>query len=413
MWSTTQKITVPGAGLRSQPENDDSFHVMAEKMSHILERSGLSAKLTIQGQSFNVGKARTDREPGTEFLFKNEVIFRRLMTDIRLYTFTKAYFDEKLNIEGPFQEAIDVLYAINLATDRPQTFRERINNVVFRAAKAIIPLVAARFESDAHYSKSDRAYSLFLDDHMQYTCAKFITGFEGLNVAQINKFQMIGQLSKRYIGTLSNVKHLDIGCGWGGLISYFESHFHTQSIGNTNSARQHDFAIKHYGVKVVLGDFSVLEKSTERYDLITVIGMMEHLTPHRRLQLLNLAKETLTRRGIIYLQCIGKPNVWIGGDSYRIAYEDVFPGHQVETRGDMEARFRKLGLEVLYAVDDSSDYAKTTALWVGNLQTNRSEIVSLIGEKNFRIFLGYLSYGSKLFASGRGSLMRYVLREVR
>jgi cyclopropane fatty-acyl-phospholipid synthase-like methyltransferase len=121
----------------------------------------------------------------------------------------------------------------------------------------------------------------------------------------------------------------------------------------------------------------------------------------------------LSRRGIIYLQCIGKPNVWIGGDSYRIAHEDVFPGHQVETSGDMEARFRKLGLEVLYAVDDSADYAKTTALWVDNLQTNKSEIVSLIGEKNFRIFLGYLAFGSKLFASGRGSLMRYVLRKVR
>jgi cyclopropane-fatty-acyl-phospholipid synthase len=413
MWSVTPKAAVPAESIRSRAGNEDWLRLEADGMSRILERGNLSAKLTVEGRSVDIGRVQLNRAPAVQFVFESAGVFRRLMTNIRLYTLAKAYFDEKLNIEGSFQEAIEVLYAINLATDKPRSLRERMGDVIFRTLKAIIPFVAARFESDAHYSMSDRAYSLFLDDYMQYTCAKFITGDEDLTVAQVNKFQLIAQLSERYIPGLSNVKHLDIGCGWGGLISYFEHNFHTVSVGNTNSASQRDHAIKHCGGNIILGDFSVLEGSPEKYGLVTVIGMMEHLTPHRRSQLLHLAKEVLNQDGLLYVQCIGKPNVWIGGDSYRIAYEDVFPGHQVETRGDMEARFRNLGFEVLYAVDDAGDYAKTTALWVKNLEKNRSEIVGLVGEKNYRIFLGYLAYGSKLFASGRGSLMRYLLRKTR
>jgi cyclopropane fatty-acyl-phospholipid synthase-like methyltransferase len=114
---------------------------------------------------------------------------------------------------------------------------------------------------------------------------------------------------------------------------------------------------------------------------------------------------------LVYFQCIGKPDVWIGGDAYRIAFEDVFPGHYLEKPEDMEERFRACGFEILYKQDDAKDYARTTALWVHNLQVNQERIEKLIGDRNYRVLVGYLAFGSKLFSVGRGSLMRYVLRK--
>jgi cyclopropane-fatty-acyl-phospholipid synthase len=370
MGSVAEKHSVTEPALLAAQSPADSLQYDAAKMNHILARNSLSARLTVEGRSIDVGQRLQNGVPAVEFVFQSTAIFRELMGNLRLYTFAKAYFDIEVDIIGSFQGAVDVLYAINLATDQPQTLRERVHSLFFRALKATVPFVARRFESDAHYAMSDRAYSLFLDRYMQYTCAKFISGREDLNVAQTNKFELIRALAERHLRTLANIKHLDIGCGWGGLIWYFQKYFNTKSTGNTNSTSQRDYAISNFGAQVKFGDFSVLQDSPERYGLITIVGMLEHLTAHRRAQLLHIAKGLLAPNGVVYVQCIGKPNVWIGGDSYRIAYEDVFPGHQVETRGEMEARFRAAGFDILYAADDAADYAKTTALWVENLQKN-------------------------------------------
>jgi cyclopropane fatty-acyl-phospholipid synthase-like methyltransferase len=385
----------------------------AQNMSAILAAKGLSARLTVGDRSFIVGKSPKAGEEVVELVFKSHRTFDRLMANVRLYAFAKAYFDEELDILGSFGEAVEVFYAINIVSDRPQNLWEQVRSFAFRVVKAAIPFVAMRFGSNAHYSMDANAYRLFLDEYMQYTCGKFMRSDDGLNEAQINKFQLIERLATPYIGNLAGIKHLDIGCGWGGLISYFQKHFFTKSIGNTNSESQETYAQEHYGARILRDDFSKLQQLHEQYDLVTVIGMIEHLTPRRRSQLLRVIDGCLKQDGLVYLQCIGKPDVWIGGDAYRIAYEDVFPGHYLESRGEMEARFREFGFEVLYSADDAIDYARTTALWAKNLQLKRQEVVDFIGERNFRIFLGYLSYGSKLFSSGRGSLMRYMLRKYR
>ena len=306
--------------------------------------------------------------------------------------------------------AIDILYAINLATDRPRTFTEKVNHIGFRICKGTLPFMARRFESNAHYSMSADAYALFLDEKMQYTCGRFLSGQETVDEAQINKFKLIASLTEHHLGRIKNIQHLDIGCGWGGLLAYFGENLRTNSEGITNNRSQQLCAQEKFGATVSLGDFADLGGSEKKYDLITIVGMAEHLTPRRRNKLFRMARSVLNQKGLVYFQCIAKPLAWIGGDAYRVAYQDVFPGHFLETRHAMEQRFKEMGFEVLYASDDAADYAKTTALWAKNLQKNEQRIVAIIGDKNFRIFLGYLLYASKLFASDRGSLMRYLLR---
>ncbi|AMA59860.1 hypothetical protein BCCGELA001_28770 [Bradyrhizobium sp. CCGE-LA001] len=332
------------------------------------------------------------------------------MCQLRLYTLAKAYFDGALDIVGPLDKAADVLFAVNLASDVRQNLFERLNQLVFRFAKANLPYFSSRFESDPHYSLDAAAYQLFLDRHMQYTCGKFERGNETLDEAQENKFEFIRTLATPIIGKLEGARHLDIGCGWGGLVAYFRDQFKSDSVGNTNSAAMKRYAERHNGLKIAYGDFATLSHFHNRFDLVTVVGMAEHLTPSRRAQLLKIVSGSLRKGGALYFQCIAKPSAWIGGDAYRIAYEDVFPGHFLETPAEMAARFERYGFEIVHSQEDGPDYAKTTALWAQNLQTNRLQISELIGERNFRVMFGYLAFGSKLFAERHGSLMRYLLR---
>jgi cyclopropane fatty-acyl-phospholipid synthase-like methyltransferase len=408
---TRELVQAAGRYERSPVTLDSSIIARAGKLDDLLRKAGLTARLTFDSRSFLVGASPSGTKHVVEFVFASRDIYEKLVSSLRLYAFAKAFFEQKLNVVGSFADAVDVLYAINIASDRGRTLLERLKGFAFRLTKAVVPPIALRFESDAHYSMNAAAYSLFLDEFMQYTCGRFLAADDDINSAQANKFRMIEQLTEPHLGNLEGIKHLDIGCGWGGLIAYFEKNHATHSLGNTNSAKQKEYAEQQYGASVLLGDFSEIERLGDTYELITIVGMAEHLTPRRRSQLFRLAHTSLEQRGVLYFQCIARPLCWIGGDAYRLAYEDVFPGHYLESRGEMELRFAETGFEILYAADDAADYAKTTALWAKRLEANHQQIADIVGEQNFRIFLGYLAYASKLFASERGSLMRYMLRK--
>ena len=155
-----------------------------------------------------LGRERTDREA-----IRRSDPRRRM----RLINFAMAYFDGCLVIRGAISKAVDVLDAINLATDQRQTVAEFCWWLLIRSLKVLIPNYARRFESLDHYSQSARAYELFLDDNMQYTCGRSDTGKENLNEAQLAKFHLIKRLVTKYTGPPTGKDHLDIGCGWGGM----------------------------------------------------------------------------------------------------------------------------------------------------------------------------------------------------
>ncbi len=67
-----------------------------------------------------------------------------------------------------------------------------------------------------HYDVSNEFYRLFLDPHMQYSCAYFTEWSGTLEQAQEDKLEMICRKLRLKPGD----RLLDIGCGWGGLICY-------------------------------------------------------------------------------------------------------------------------------------------------------------------------------------------------
>lgn len=401
-----------GESVVARSTSDDFLLSATARMSQILAANSLRVRVSVGTNAIDLGDFSVSKTHQVEFIFKSHDVFERVMRRMRLMDFALCYFSGDMLIGGLITNAIDVIDLINGATDRRQTFLENLQQVAFQTAKAVFPGVQKRFESLEHYSQDAAAYELFLDDHMQYTCGRYITGNENITEAQIAKFQLIEELAAKELGSLKGRDHLDIGCGWGGMGAYFQEVLGTISVGNTNCERQMRYAQVRYGSDVIFGDFAALNGTGRRFDLVTVVGMMEHLTPYRRSQLLSVIGRVLKPNGVAYLQCITKPSVWIGGDAYRVAQKIVFPGHYLETADQTAKRIEAGGFKIIYSMDGARDYGLTTAQWAEALQRNETQMIALVGEKKYRIFLGYLAFASKMFSTGRGGLMRYMFKRV-
>jgi cyclopropane-fatty-acyl-phospholipid synthase len=381
------------------------------EIDDILCRKELTARIILGNETITVGDRRNEPGRSVGFVFRSRAKFERAISKLRLFDIARAYIDGAMEIDGDIRDAVFVLDAISKSSDRRRSRLENAQQSCLRVIRALLPQLAWKFESLGHYQQSASAYEIFLDEWMQYTCGRFRTGSETITEAQIAKFLFIKELVKKHFGEIHDARHLDIGCGWGGMLSYFQREFGTRSKGITNTRQQANYARSRYGADVIIGDFRALASLKERFDVITIVGMMEHLTPHRRDELLKIVHELLSERGIVYLQCIGKPECWIGGDAYRVAQEIVFPGHYVEYPHETEKRISAAGFELLDTFEHGSDYALTTARWVDQIQNNVSNLIDLVGARQTRIFLGYLAYASMLFDTGRGSLVRYVFRK--
>lgn len=383
-------------------------HVSLRSLSRILHDHRLSAHIVCKGQLWKVG-IDTDESSTTEIHFENPRDMVSILERLSLRSLASGYIKGAVSFKPGILEAMPVIEAINLATDTKQTLCERMKEELFFLSKRFLPWKVTAFESLNHYAKSADAYSLMLDPYMQYTCGLFEKPSDNLGLAQLQKFYLIRDWFQARSDRIAGERHIDIGCGWGGLVSLFTKELNTVSVGLTNSPQQQDYARRVYDVRTILSDFSFLKNDETKYRFITVVGMIEHLTPSRRDELLRLIKARLLPGGLVYLQCIQKPGSWIGGDAYRLAQRYIFPGHHLESELQTKRRIQCANLKILQEIEHAPHYALTTKCWLENIERNKSKFVEVLGDDDFRLFCGYLAVASRLFASGRGSLKRYLI----
>lgn len=402
-----------GAGATAETRSSYGLLKRLAIFDEALSEQKLAARFVFGNNTLIVGCKNKDPGYAVGLVFRSETALVNAIKRYRLIDLAKAYISGEMRIDGDINDAVRVLDAVGRRFDKKQTSFEKLSYKFFRRLGHFLPNFAWKFEAFDHYQQSSKAYELFLDEWMQYTCGRFVTGAETLTEAQEAKFHFIGQLAASQIGPLYNAAHLDVGCGWGGLLSYFSHTFGTKSLGITNTPNQAEYSRKKYNADIVVSDFRGLSGIDRKFDLITIVGMMEHLSPQRRDELLITLRNILTDNGVIYLQCIGKPDDWIGGDAFRVAQEIVFPGHFVEFDFELRNRLTDAGFEILQSFEHGSDYAKTIKFWVEAISENRVAIEELIGAKQTRVFIGYLAYAAFLFGEGRGSLCRYLVQKQR
>src|ERR1017187_2191552 len=99
-----------------------------------------------------------------------------------------------------------------------------------------------------HYDRGNDFFASFLGPRMVYTSGFFMdVENESLELAQDRKMSMVCQKLMMKPGE----KHLDIGCGWGTLVTYAAKHFGMDATGVTIAQEGYDWGtkqIKDHGV---------------------------------------------------------------------------------------------------------------------------------------------------------------------
>lgn len=126
---------------------------------------------------------------------------------------------------------------------------------------------------------------------------------------------------QRYFGRFlpkdKNVKIIDLGCGSGGLIYWFQQIGYQNSEGIDISNEQIETAKKLGISHIHQADFKEFLKDKQNiYDVIVMRGVIEHFTKEEVLDIFDLIYHSLKDRGILIAQTINAESPFSGRSRY-------------------------------------------------------------------------------------------------
>jgi len=267
---------------------------------------------------------------------------------------------------------------------------------------------ADRNEVKPVYDRGNDFYGWFLGESMVYTCGIFRNEEESLETAQRRKLETICHAAQFKPGD----RHLDVGCGWGGLVVHAAREHGTSSYGITLAEEQVAHAQRLASsqgvadrVKVEVRDYRAL--GDQRFDKITCIEMAEHVGIKNFQRFLLQMRGLLEDDGIFYLQIAGLRRAW--------EYEDfvwglfmakyVFPGADASCPlGFVVSQAERAGFEVHRVENCGTHYAVTIQKWYQNWQANRNAVVEKYGERWFRLWSMFLGWSVLIASQGSSTV---------
>jgi cyclopropane fatty-acyl-phospholipid synthase-like methyltransferase len=265
-----------------------------------------------------------------------------------------------------------------------------------------------------HYDRGNDFFAYFLGPRMVYTSGIFIKDpkDETLEVAQDRKMQMVCSKLLMKPGD----RHLDIGCGWGTLITYAAKHFGTDSTGVTIAQEGHDWGmnqIKNNGVsdraRVWRMDYRDIPQ--QKFDKITCLEMGEHVGIRKFQRFINQIYDLLTDDGMLYLQQAGlraNPGLLSKGQHWEdliwglYMNEYIFSGADASTPlGFLTQTLQDANFEVNTVENLGIHYSHTIHKWYYNWEGNKEHILaSKYGEWWFRMWQIFLRWSVDIAAQG-------------
>lgn len=275
-----------------------------------------------------------------------------------------------------------------------------------------------------HYDLSNQFYSLWLDENMIYSGAKYQTADESLEQAQIRKLDH--HLKECRIGKGDSL--LDIGCGWGAILKRaIENYDAGSTLGLTLSEAQ-----AQYANKLGLNNTEARVQSWQDhnpetpYDAIISVGAFEHFA---RIEYSDEQKTEayadffkkcqevfLKPGGYISLQTFayGSKRLRsdaVNDDSTQFLAKEIFPEtdppHLSNIANAIQGRFEIVSLE-----NDRMGYAHTLREWMKRLKANREKAVATVGEAEVVRFEKYLQYSFIGFQTANLDLYRITLKRL-
>ncbi len=286
-------------------------------------------------------------------------------------------------------------------------------------ANAGAPAEAIEF----HYDVGTDFYRLWLDPALTYSAAMW-DGIEGDEtqtslLADAQRAKLVYHLDQAGVGEGTHL--LDVGCGWGGLLSRASGELHAgRGVGLTLSRDQAGY-INGLG----LADTEVRLESWQEhrpmkaYDAVVAIGSFEHfarrgLTPKERVQAYSefFAKcyEWLPEHGRLSLQTIGLDDEMESDGPVAQFYDaEVFPSSTPPRLSEIAWACDPY-FSITRLRNDGDDYARTLHAWSVRLQRNRDDAERLTSGDTYRRYVRYLRVSQAMFKRRTATLYRITLR---
>ena len=339
-----------------------------------------------KGKSHFFGSA----DPYVKIRFTSTSIQRKIFFNPNLYI-GEAYMNEELLIEeGRIEDFISIItesYADVVSAH--WLHRLYVNLSTFlRPLHQLNHFISSKKNVAHHYDLNESLYRLFLDKDMQYSCAYFHNDNISLDQAQIDKKNHI--IKKLQIGT--NMKVLDIGCGWGGLSLQIAKETGAKVKGITLSENQLATAkrkIQEEGlnekVEFVLQDYREVQGY---YDRIVSVGMFEHVGVNYFSEFFLKTNQLLHDSGIFLLHTIGQKGKPAATSSWIRKY--IFPGGYIPSLSEILKECEKQKIIVTDIEYLHHHYAHTLKHWYNNFLRNKNRIIEMFDERFFRMWEFYL-----------------------
>lgn len=268
----------------------------------------------------------------------------------------------------------------------------------------------------SHYDTGNAFYRLWLDAGLNYSAALWETG-DNLESAQLRKLDFHIQQA----GASGAEQVLDIGCGWGSLLTRLVQRYGVKSaVGLTLSGAQEARIKALDQPRIEVRRENWLDHRPARpYDAIISIGAFEHfaapgLTEVDKIDayraFFQACHDWLKPGGRLSLQTIIYENADTR-DVNEFLSQDIFPESELPHLAEL-VKARERLFEIVTLRNDGKHYERTLRHWLKNLRAKRKEAVALVGERETSKYEKYLSLCMIGFHSTAFNLSRIMLRRI-
>ena len=270
----------------------------------------------------------------------------------------------------------------------------------------------ARRNIAEHYDLSNDFFSLWLDDTLMYSAAKWDHPDASLHEAQVAKNDALCR--KLHLAPTDHV--VEIGTGWGGWSLHAARHYGCRVTTLTISRQQHDLAVQRIRaaglsdrIEVRLQDYRDL---TGQFDKLVSIEMLEAVGHRYQADFARVASRVLKRDGLMALQFITCPDSRYSEFRRGVDFiqKHIFPGSLLLSANRLNDLLAREGGFVLHQLEDMGrDYARTLRLWRDAFQGRLDRVRQLGFDDRFiRKWHYYLCYCEAAFALRNISVVQTV-----
>jgi cyclopropane fatty-acyl-phospholipid synthase-like methyltransferase len=324
--------------------------------------------------------------------------------------FIEDYVNQKIDVQGNFEEFMQLRHDYFSFSLTPHHFKFLITRflpeVLIHSKKQDERIVRE------HYDRGNDFFRAFLGPRMVYTSGFWVDlDNDTLEMAQDRKMQMVCEKLHMKPGD----RHLDIGCGWGTLITYSAKHYGALSTGVTIAQEGHDWAVQQiaeHGVseraQVWRMDYRDIPK--QKFDKITCLEMAEHVGLRKFQRFINQIYDLLADDGKFYLQQAGlraNPGIFTKGPHWEdliwglYMNEYIFSGADASTPlAFLVNSLQNANFEVNTVENIGIHYSHTIHKWYYNWLESEEYINSHYGIWWFRMWQLFLRWSVDIAKQG-------------